>query len=289
MRKMYFIGVTTGASWIHPIFPRWAKLAGVDDAVLVGADFRVDAAPESYRAVIGALREDPHAMGALVTTHKVRIFEHARDLFTDFDPAAERLGEVGCIIRRGNRMTGLAIDAVTAGIALRAISEPAPFAQALILGAGGAGVALASHLGAATLTDISPARVTQVRRLTSTPCVLVSGPEDHDRLLGVLPPGSLVVNATGMGKDRPGSPITSNARFPTGAVAWDLNYRGDLLFLQYARDQDIRAVDGWEYFLVSWSRIMSLVFGFDLTPELFTAMREAAAAFRRPRRGEAEV
>jgi len=36
----------------------------------------------------------------------------------------------------------------------------------------------------------------------------VTGFADHDRLLSTMPPGSLIVNATGIGKDRPGSPLT---------------------------------------------------------------------------------
>ena len=119
-----------------------------------------------------------------------------------------------------------------------------------------------------------------LRTLTPARTVHVSGAEDHDRLLEAMPPGSLVVNATGMGKDRPGSPITPQARFPREAVAWDFNYRGKLRFLDYARAQGVRAVDGWEYFLHGWSQIMARVLGFDLTPELFAAMREAAAPLR---------
>jgi shikimate 5-dehydrogenase len=57
------------------------------------------------------------------------------------------------------------------------------------------------------------------------------GPGDNDAVLAGLAAGSLVVNATGLGKDAPGSPLTDAARFPADAVAWDLNYRGDLVFL----------------------------------------------------------
>ena len=56
-------------------------------------------------------------------------------------------------------------------------------------------------------------------------------PEDNDRLVGRLKPSSLVVNATGLGKDAPGSPITDNAQFPAKGIAWDFNYRGELAFL----------------------------------------------------------
>jgi len=283
MRTMYFIGVTTASSSIHRIFPRWTELAGVAGAALVGVDIPVEAPPEACRAAVGRLRDDPTAEGALVTTHKVALWRHARDLFTGFDADAATLGEISCIVKRGERLTGLGIDTLTAGLALREILPDAPFrGHALILGAGGAAVALAVHLyrdhqpAEVTLTDISAARLDQIRRLTPARLRLISRPEDHDRLLAALPPASLVVNATGMGKDRPGSPLTAAARFPAGAVAWDFNYRGELGFLDHARAQGIRAVDGWSYFLHGWSQILSRVFGFDLTPDLFAAMREAA-------------
>src|SRR5262249_5515856 len=221
MPKMYFIGVTTSESSIHRIFPLWTRLAGFRDATLAGADIPLGGSPETYRSVVTAIRDGPSALGALVTTHKVRIFEYAHDLFTDFDADAKRLGEVSCIVHRGARLSGLAVDTLTAGLALQSVIAEKPFrGQVLIMGAGGAAVALAVHLyrehqpSQVILTDISAARLRQARHLTAARSVLVSGPEDHDRLVEALPAGSLIVNATGMGKDRTGSPITSRARFP---------------------------------------------------------------------------
>ena len=276
---MYFLGVTTGQSSIHRIFPQWTALAGVEGAALHGIDIALDAPPERYRAAIRAILEDPNAAGGLVTTHKVSVFQHARDLFTTFDPDAGKLGEVNCIVRRPGVLAGLATDTFTAGLALREIlgAGPRPPA-ALILGAGGAAVALSAVLfrGHAPdfviLTDISAGRLEHVRPLTPARCELVTSGADHDRLLALMPPGSLIVNATGMGKDRPGSPLTPLARFPAGAIAWDFNYRGDLAFLDLAGSQGVRAVNGWNYFLHGWSQVMARVFGFDLTPELFEKM-----------------
>jgi shikimate dehydrogenase len=278
MRRMYFIGVTTGASSIHSFFGRWAAFAGVDDAVLTGIDIPLGAAPGLYRDVVRVILDDPESCGALVTSHKTAVYEHARDLFNAFDSDADALREVSCITRHGPGLAGAAVDPLASSLALRVIFGDSPFrGRVLILGAGGAAVALATCLfrehcpAAVTLTEILPARRDAVRSLTPAECLLVASPEDHDRLIARLPAGALVVNATGMGKDRPGVPITSGARFPAHSIAWDLNYRGDLHFLKYA--QGARTVDGWELFLHGWSQIMSRVFGFALTPELFAAMR----------------
>jgi shikimate dehydrogenase len=278
MSRMYFIGVTTGASSIHNFFGRWAALAGVDDAVLTGIDIPLGASPDLYRDAVRAILDDPDACGALVTTHKTAVYEHTRDLFFAFDSDADALREVSCITRHESGLAGAAIDPLACSLALRAVFGDEPFrGDALILGAGGAAVALATALfrehrpAAVTLTEISHTRRDAVRALTPADCLLVMSPEDHDRLIARLPAGALVVNATGMGKDRPGVPITSGARFPAHSIAWDLNYRGDLHFLKYAKGA--QTADGWELFLHGWSQIMSRVFGFALTPELFAAMR----------------
>ena len=278
MRRMYFIGVSTGASSIHNFFGRWAALGGVDDAVLTGLDIPLGASPERYRDAVRTILDDPDACGALVTSHKTAVYEHARDLFGAFDADADALREISCITRHGSGLAGSAVDPLASSLALRAIFGDSPFhGNTLILGAGGAAVALATSLfrehrpAAVTLTEISPARRDAVRSLTAAECLPVTSPEDHDRLIARLPAGALVVNATGMGKDRPGVPITRGARFPAHSIAWDLNYRGDLCFLKYA--QGVQIVDGWELFLHGWSQIMSRVFGFALTPELFAAMR----------------
>ncbi|GDY40853.1 hypothetical protein SANT12839_017350 [Streptomyces antimycoticus] len=77
-----------------------------------------------------------------------------------------------------------------------------------------------------------------------------------------------MVNATGLGKDRPGSPLTDAARFPQDGIAWDFNYRGDLVFLDQARAQrdarELNVVDGWLYFIHGWTRVMAEVFHIDI-------------------------
>src|SRR5437868_2475206 len=140
-QRMYFIGVTTGASAIHHLFPKWAAQAGPAGAELTGIDIAIDGAPEDYRAAMSRIHSDPEARGALITTHKVQIYEYARYFFTDFDTDAASLGEVNCIVRQDSRMTGMALDTLTANLAL-----PPFHGTALILGAGGAALALATAL-----------------------------------------------------------------------------------------------------------------------------------------------
>jgi len=296
MRRMYFLGVTTGQSSIHRLFPKWASLAGLGETELTGLDIAVNAPETAFREALRRMADDPYSQGALVTTHKTSVYAHARDMFEEFDGDADFLGEVSCIVQRGRRFEGIAIDTLTAGLSLQAIVGDKPFpGSVLIMGAGGAGLALAVVLSRrhtvarVILTDVSAGRLVEIADRVPAEFVLVNGPEDHDRLAAALPPGSLIVNATGMGKDRPGCPVTEQASFPAGSIAWDFNYRGDLRFLECARARGATAVDGWSYFLHGWSEIMARVFGFELTPELFAAMQDAAPEVRTDSEARVEI
>ena len=121
------------------------------------------------------------------------------------------------------------------------------------------------------ISNRSRRRLEEIRRIhlqvsSSVPVDYVLAPhaEDNDAALETLRAGSLVVNATGLGKDAPGSPLSDAAQFPPQAIAWDLNYRGDLIFLDQARRQEtsrrLRIEDGWTYFLHGWTQVIAEVF-----------------------------
>ena len=83
-----------------------------------------------------------------------------------------------------------------------------------------------------------------------------------------MPEASLIINATGLGKDASGSPITNNGVFPKNAIAWDLNYRGNLVFLDQAHKQvkvrNLQVEDGWTYFIHGWIQVISEVFDIEI-------------------------
>jgi len=103
-----------------------------------------------------------------------------------------------------------------------------------------------------------------------------SDPRGNDRLLAELTPGSLVINATGMGKDTPGSPITDAALFPEQGYVWELNYRGELEFLHQAErhvaGRHLHVEDGWRYFIHGWAVVMEHVFEIDIKREKLARM-----------------
>jgi shikimate 5-dehydrogenase len=52
-----------------------------------------------------------------------------------------------------------------------------------------------------------------------------------------LPSGSIVINATGMGKDKSDSPLGDRGLFPLDGIAWEINYREELDFWYQAMAQ----------------------------------------------------
>jgi shikimate dehydrogenase len=280
-RRFVFVGVTTGASSMVRIFPRWRDLLGLGDVELDGWDVPLDAPPAVHREVVRRLREEPGIVGALITTHKIDVARAGADLFDELDEHARRLGEISAVARRGDRLLGWSTDPISAA---RAIAElPGPFAEVLCMGAGGAGTAIVGNLAAdrIVVTDRDPERLDRMRALY--PHVETAGGADNDSLLEALAPGALVINATGMGKDRPGSPISDAARFPERAVAWEINYRGELRFLHQARAQGVTVEDGWRYFVVGWAAVIEKVFARRLEAADVDLLSEVATASREPR------
>lgn len=286
---MYFIGVTTHESSIMRIFPLWAEYLGLGDVMIRGINFRLRDDPAQYRRAIELIKDDPMCRGALVTAHKLDIFRAGHDLFDELDDFATLMREISSISKRDERLVGHAKDPITSGLALEAIIGPEYWektgAEVLVCGAGGASVALIWYLvqhkhgsnrpSRILVTDCRESRLQEMQELHVQIAVdlpveyhLVSRSEETDRLLCQLRPRSLVVNATGLGKDAPGSPITDQAQWPVEAIAWEFNYRGELLFLEQARRQqsvsDLRIVDGWQYFIYGWSTVIAEVFDLEL-------------------------
>jgi shikimate 5-dehydrogenase len=300
MSTVLFIGVTTGSSQIMRLFPRWMEALG-QDAGIEGRDLPIDGEPGVYRGAVAEIRDDPAIVGALVTTHKVAVIEHARDLFAKLDRWALLLGEVSSISKRGGQLVGHAKDPISAGLALEAILPGEywaghPEAGVLCMGAGGSGAAIVAHLLALAqpparivVTNRRPGRLDAVRSIVEqlgggdrVSYHAVPGERDTDPLLEAMGPGSLVINATGAGKDRPGSPITDAARFPRDAIAWDFNYRGELRFLDQARAHlaPHHVHDGWEYFVHGWTQVVGEVLGIEMTPSVLGPLQDIAEDFR---------
>ena len=287
---LYFIGVTTVKSSIMKVFPEWAKFLGIGDAAIRGMDFVPHADPSAYREAVAFIRSDPLARGALVTTHKIDLFRACRDMFDEIDPHAMLMQETSCISKRGGKLVCHAKDPISSGFAMDGFVPDQYFArtgaEVLSIGAGGSTIAITWNLmherrgrdvpSRIIVSNRSRPRLDAIRAIharsgptrVATEYVLAPEASFNDHLVASLRPGSLVINATGLGKDAPGSPLTDAACFPENGMAWELNYRGDLVFLDQAKRQEkkrsLTVEDGWTYFIHGWTQVIAEVFHIDI-------------------------
>lgn len=303
--RFTFVGVTTGKSAIMRVFPAWAEHLGLGNVEMRGHDLPLHAEPQRYRDVVSALKADPLDRGGLVTTHKIDLFNACRDLFDYVDPYAELCGEVSSLSKREGQFRAHAKDPISSGRSLDEFVEQGYWARmggdALLFGAGGSNLAITLHLMTAREPDDRPRRIVVVNRSRArlesmravheqlgadveVEYVENTDARENDRLLAEVPPGSLVVNGTGMGKDSPGSPITDNGVFPERALVWELNYRGELDFLHQARRQEaalgLVVEDGWRYFIHGWTCVVEEVFDVEMTPTVVDELSDIALRLR---------
>jgi shikimate 5-dehydrogenase len=305
---MYFIGVTTQQSSIMKVFPAWMNHWGID-AQIKGFDFKQHEDPDKYREAVSFIKNDPKSLGALVTTHKLDCFKASRDLFEGVGPYTKLLGEASSISKRGKELWAHAKDPITSGLSLESILPEGYFqehseAQLMILGAGGSSLALSLYLVdkakeskdipcKLVVTNRSEKRLEEMKEIHGSLSLpfsveyrLCPTPEQNDLAVKALPEGSVIVNATGLGKDGPGSPLTDNVVFPRNGYVWEFNYRGELQFLKQARAQEkernLTVHDGWVYFIHGWTRVIAEVFHIDIPtsgPE-FNKLSEIAQVVR---------
>ncbi len=256
---------------------------------LVGHDLPIHAEREQYRDLVRRIKSEEHERGALITTHKIDLFEACRDLFDRIDESALLCGETSCLSKRDGL---LPVDH---------FQETA--AEVLCLGAGGSAIAITIHLLRREARTGRPPRITVVNRSqgrldamraiharvnasADVAYVLNVDPLVNDELIGKLPPGSLVINATGMGKDTPGSPISDAARFPAGGLVREVNYRGELRFLKQAlaqrRERTLLVHDGWRYFIHGWATVIEEVFDLQIQDDQLARLAALSEAEHKP-------
>ena len=230
MTTVVFAGVTTGSSLIHQALSAWQPILGVACEIR-GVDMALDAEDEIYLRFLGDLLTDNSTVGAVITSHKVGVFRAGRTMFAGLDPLALACEEVNAIRRTPDGLRGWGRDPISVGRVADQI-WPESEGEVVCLGAGGTACALAQHVFATrepvrfVCADPTSASVERLAQIAGHPVDGHVGLGPWDDLVEAAPPGSLIVNATGMGKDRPGSPITGRARFPPCSVVWGAELQG---------------------------------------------------------------
>jgi shikimate 5-dehydrogenase len=307
-----FVGISTSGSIAHLVFNRWAAELG-QPWTLRGIDLPADAPPETFRRLVSAMRRNRAVQGAVITAHKLRLYRACAQDLERRDWLAGVTHEINALAT-GPTLGGYARDALSQARILPALVRSAGAATArdlhvLCLGAGGAATALllALHLdtgpggdGAASprpradppasvaFTDVDPGALADLRSVADRAgigasrlsFIRVREPADSDALVARLPSPALVINATGLGKDAAGSPLSDAARFGPAALAWDLNYRGDLVFLRQAATAGATTMDGWDYFVAGWAGGLTAIAATPFTTDLLTRFAQAAAPHR---------
>lgn len=294
---MFFIGVSTHNSFANDVFEDWAKIID-KDAEIIGVNLGVNCNESEYIKIVSFIKSEPLALGALVTTHKVRLYNSTKHLFDNISKSCAEFEEIGAIYKNGDSLFGEITDIYTSKAALKQILPIGYFnknsSDCCILGAGGAGLALAYNIltdkssvpTRLILTDINKSRLDNSKRILEKydtnnilEIRLITGLETNELIEG-LKIGSLIVNATGQGKDRAGSPFSATTDIPKRCYLWEFNYRGERDFLQIAKKQSIlkelEVVDGWIFFIYGWSYIMSMVFNVKNIDDYFNQFLEVA-------------
>lgn len=298
---IYFIGVTTTQSSIMKVFPKWADALGLKDAVIKGIDFAPHSSAEEYREAVTFIKNDPLSLGALVTTHKIDLFNTCEDLFEYVDSYAKQLGEVSSISKADGKLCAHAKDPISSGLALENFVPENYWndydGDVLLLGAGGSTLAMSVYFAQEKFKTNVPKKIIisnrSVPRLESAKEILEGinplikfeyvhnpTPADNDKTLKTLKPHSVIVNATGLGKDGPGSPLTNDCEFPQDSLVWEINYRGDLVFKDQAEAQaekkNLHVEDGWVYFIHGWTQVIAEVFHVEIKGATLDKLSEIA-------------
>lgn len=306
-----FIGISTAGSSVHTTFPEWAPLLA-PSGVLRGVDLPENAAPDDFRRLVTAMRDNPDVTGAVVTSHKLRLHRAVSDLLDHADPLVDVTHEINSLDTRDG-IKAFARDPQSLDIVLdrTGLAAPDPTRPIVCIGSGGSAIALllavgldipasiaagrpvrpdtAASRGPLTILGRRRASLDEIRDVQAraglsdadVKLVFAPGPDEMSAITSAAAPGTVVANATGLGKTSPGSPLTGPEGFAAGTLAWDFNYRGPLTFLQQAHQAGVPTENGWDYFLAGWAAALAAIGGVELTPERFAAV-QFASRFARP-------
>lgn len=311
--NLYFIGVTSKHSLIVKILPDWAKSIDIK-LNLINIDLPLLSDASEYHKAVCQIKNDKNAIGSVVISHKLQVYKHALELFEKVDAVSNLTKEIGTIVRRDSGLTGMALpDCMSTTLSLQGMLDkdywPSSQSDVVCFGAGG----VARSIFLSLLYDFQlDQNLKHEKKYKPRKLYLVDIKEDHlssakqlfksfdkecdiqylchtralenDQLINLLPAGSLIINATGMGEDIPGSPLSDEVTYPAKSIIWDLNYRGERTFLKQAKAQesDCRLFihDGWQCFIYGWTQALQLSLQTTFSQTKFNELAQIAEHYR---------
>ena len=195
---------------------------------------------------------------------------------------------------------------ISSGLSLDAITGPGYFGgtggEVLCFGAGGSAIATLLHLinkqdpadrpKRFVVVNRSQGRLDHMREMAAKQATDIQvdyihnqDPAVNDGIMGKMPPHSIVINATGMGKDTPGSPITdtgqsSRSMASPGSSITAASWISCTRPLAQKESRDLLVEDGWLYFLHGWTQVVAQVLHTPIEGELFERLAKAAGTVR---------
>jgi shikimate 5-dehydrogenase len=285
---IYIVGNQPLPEALLDVYPKWARRFDHRSTAIVPVAAPSESDATWYQRFTEFLRDEYHAVGAVMASQATPLFEHARHLFDGFDDDAELLGEIGVAVRAPGTLTARSPAKIAAQQAYEhTFGDDSDPSEILIIGATGPARALALALsnsaGASNprrvcLTTLDGKSMTDMRqRVAELPedrrptLRHIQSQLEHDRLVTLLPPGSLVVNATGPADEDTPSPVGSAALFPQNGLVWDIDAVGiSSPFLDKARQQrrerGLRLADGPVFHQYQWLAAATAIFGATPTP-----------------------
>lgn len=288
-KRYYFLGVSTTKSSVNAAFPRWMDEFDLK-ADLVNVDLDLDSDENHYIEFCENLK-DIKTVGSLVTSHKANLYRHCSDRFDQLSDDSRLLQEISSIRFDAENMTLSAhntdIEACMRTL-LKLTTENQQWVNGdrsiVVLGAGGSGLSILIAASRSiknhqkcVISDVSAARIKVAKEVLHTNRMVVDVEDGsiNDQIVEDAGRAPLVINATGMGKDLPGSPVNDVRCFPANSTFWELNYRGERPLYhaleRRANLNGLRIEDGWEFFLDGW--INNIRYAFNLTPEYLSLER----------------
>jgi shikimate dehydrogenase len=292
----YFIGINTIKSIIMKWFPLWMRELEKPEISIEGIDLKINDKPDNFRNAVALIK-----YAVLVTTHKMDLYSATEDMFIDyFDDYALLLKGVSCISKNG-RLEGYAKDPISSGLFLKQIIQDSYFkrvkANFLIFQTEDSSIATVLYLlnkrkfndilDKIIFLNISKPRLYNLKEILGKissdikiEYICNADPNVNDDIINSLPSYKVVVNAIGMGKDIPRSPITNKGVSHKDCITWEFNYRDELDFLHQTEDQKesrgFNVEDGWTYFIHRWTQLIFKVLQLKMNTELFIRLKSIA-------------